>query len=99
MLVRIRVGSLSKRNQEAFGLIDKHMKRVFLKEGETLEVDDKEGKGYVANYPMIVEKIETDDTQQGVEINDLQRQVNELKAMIASLSGKKTEEIAKEKKE
>jgi hypothetical protein len=46
-----------------------------LKEGESCEVDDKEGKGYLANYPLIVEKVETSDDKKDEIINDQAKEI------------------------
>lgn len=72
-------GSLKNRNEESFGIIDKYGQRVFLKQGETCEVRDDEGKGYISNYWDVFCRVEVDEKNQGSRIEDLERQLRELK--------------------
>lgn len=55
---------MKNRGLEKFGVIDKDYQRVRLKEGDVCEVHDEEGKGYIANYPQILCKVESDEEGQ-----------------------------------
>ena len=91
----------NKHESQEIGVTNKFNEVIILKPGEQIEVEDAQGKGYLANYANIFEKLDIDTVENGdkdSQILTLTKQVLTLTKLVERLTSGKVDELEADEK-
>ena len=89
----------NKHASQEIGVTDKFNQQIFLKPGEQVEVEDAQGKWYLANYSSILEKLDIvrmDDNEKDEKIATMSKQIETLTKLVERLTKGKSEDVKPE---